>query len=118
MSPHQAEAGGAGFRAEDLLDVSDRVFRGEAAAVAVFHVRAQSQCPGAQIVARLPAFEQMGRGDVVVAGLGEELADLGMTLPGGTKLLSCALSIASSRTPMRRGAQEFAAANSCLSLGM
>ena len=82
---HEADDGGAGLRIEHALQVPRSVLGGERAAGAPARL-AHEEGPGLEVVARLPALEQVGACDVVLAGLGQILvyaaADVGIVDPG------------------------------------
>ena len=73
---HQAEHRRARRRIEAVLDVPDHVIGREVPAVVPFHALTDLQGPGLDVLARFPGLEQIGPGDVVVAGLGQILDHL------------------------------------------
>ncbi len=72
----EPQHGGAHIRIQPLADGEDHVVRGELLSVVEPNALAQVEGPGLDIVAGLPAFQQVGPGDVVRPGEGQVLGHL------------------------------------------
>ena len=83
---HEAESRGSGLRIEHVLQVPDRIVRGELPSVAPRDALAYVQSPGSEVRARLPSLQQLRAGDVVVAGTRQVLAHLGADIGLGVPL--------------------------------
>ncbi len=71
IAGHQPDDRGADGFVEDMLEVPDHILGGEGAAVVPFDALADMERPGLQILAGIPAFQQIGPGDVVDPGPGQ-----------------------------------------------
>jgi len=78
----QALIGGAGLRIEPAGNGKDDVVGVEVVAIVPLDPLTEIEGPRRQIVGRLPAFGQVGTGDVVWPGIGQKLAEM----PGNIRL--------------------------------